>query len=42
MLIVEATKEELDAIKKGKEEIEKGEYFSYKNVEELRKDLNNN
>ena len=39
ILVVEPTAEELEAIRKGKEEFARREFFSYKNVEELRKNL---
>lgn len=37
----EATEDELEAIRKGKEEIANGEYFTYETVEDLRRDLLN-
>lgn len=38
---VEATEDELEAIKRGLQEIENGEYHTYENIDELRKDLLN-
>ena len=38
---VEATPEELEAIQKGKEEYERGEFTRYNTIEELERDLMN-
>lgn len=38
---VEATEDELEAIKRGLQEIENGEYHTYASIDELRNDLLN-
>jgi len=37
----EPTEEELEAIRRGKEQYEKGEYVSYKSIEDFERDIMN-